>query len=738
MGIQLLAQEPYQHLQQQHQQQLVSLLLFLLLLGLPCAADQNSFCLRSVSPPDAADFARGSRRMPPKAPALAAYDWDGGPANQQQLTSHYKPCHAEAPIFRYKVVKGVVYIDHDHDDARYKLYRDGFLEQLVLVSAAAAAAAAAAASNCFLKCCFLDAAAALIQAATCTQDSYLHPPSCCLVSSLQVIFLYKDFPDVDLVVDFTDHPQLCDQHIPFLRFSIFNASGLGSPQQQKQYNITDLLAPAWIPHGYGNKHAATAAAASVPSHPPGQQSSSSTSSSAALKLPLYTRGFTMPSPEAWRVMSLTPAQLQEYQRCLQETYPWSAKRRVLFWRGQATGCSRGWPTPGLQESTAAADGSASEAAAGTAAQRQQPQPHLLRNKRVQAALRLFPYADMADVRISSLPELTPECLGAAAQTHSYHVRRRQPMHVRQQQISVGHHVGSSLDREDEDAYAQFVGGGGDNAADVADARLVGLQAAVEGSSAQAARLASPKTALHARALAGRVALAQEEEAGSAAATAAGAGHGRNDAVPDNPVIKARAFRALAMLLHGEAVGLEAWASSAATLSLDGYGPPFRLPQQLLLPAAVLKQTSPYQPWLDWELQPGVHHEQLAYNLSDLEEKVFAMLGVDGDSSSTLQSAWERLQGMAEAAHGVVAAKVNVFAQLDAFAWSVARYKEACPWDVVAPAADERMFHVVQLNPNEVFNSPGVPESVRLLVMQQMRSNFAAALKLPAYAAAGGG
>jgi hypothetical protein len=214
-------------------------------------------------------------------------------------------------------------------------------------------------------------------------------------------------------------------------------------------------------------------------------------------------------------------------------------------------------------------------------------------------------------------------------------------------------------------------------------------------------------------------------------------------------MKARAFRALAYLLHGEAVGLEAWASSAATLSLDGYGPPFRLPQQLLLPSAVLKQASPYQSWLDWDLQPGVHHEQFVYDLSNLEEKVVTMLGVGSESSSTKQeeasssaasvgSAWGRLRGMADAAHSAVAAKVNIFAQLDAFVWSVARYKEACPWDVLAPAADDRMFHVVQLNPSEVFNSPGVPESVRLLVTQQLHSNFAAALKLPAYAAAAAG
>jgi hypothetical protein len=131
----------------QHNLQLL-LLLCLLLLELWCAADETSFCLRSVSTPDASLFVRGSRHMPPRAPALAAFDWVGGAADQQQMTASYKPCHAEAPVFRYKVAKGVVYVDHDHTDARYKPYRDGFLEQLVLVSAAAGCQCCSCSCSC--------------------------------------------------------------------------------------------------------------------------------------------------------------------------------------------------------------------------------------------------------------------------------------------------------------------------------------------------------------------------------------------------------------------------------------------------------------------------------------------------------------------------------------------------------------------------------------------------------------
>jgi hypothetical protein len=371
---------------------------------------------------------------------------------------------------------------------------------------------------------------------------------------------------------------------------------------------------------------------------------------------------------------------------------------------------------------------------------------MLRNKRVQAVLRLFPYAHVADVGITSLPEVTPECLGASAQPGTYRVRKRQPLGMRMHSNTV-QNGGSGGTANDWSVDISSSG-----AASVFGAFHVvqfgQVQAAAAGySSVELGCCDSSETGSPVGRVARRAALSQDEAADAADPTdAAGAGEHAREAVHDNPAVKARAFRALAYLLHGEAVGLEAWASSAATLSLDGYGPPFRLPQQLLLPAAVLKQASPYQTWLDWDLQPGVHYEQFAYDLSDLEEKVFAMLGVSsagssargaaaGSSSAPADSAVKHLRSMAEAAQRAVVRKVDVFAQLDAFAWSVARYKEACPWDVAAPAAADRVFHAVQLHPSEVFNSPGVPESVRLQVMRQLHVNFKAALQLPAYAAA---
>lgn len=76
--------------------------------------------------------------------------------------------------------------------------------------------------------------------------------------SMQAMWVCSDFPDVDLLVDYTHHPQLCDQGIPFQRFSIFNASALG-PLQQQHYNVTDLLAPGWVTQEYVRRLAEAAA-----------------------------------------------------------------------------------------------------------------------------------------------------------------------------------------------------------------------------------------------------------------------------------------------------------------------------------------------------------------------------------------------------------------------------------------------------------------------------------------------
>lgn len=79
----------------------------ILLLVLQAAvANEAGFCLQGAQnlPPTDSRLSKGSRAMPPAQPVLAAHDWDlSHPANQQQATGAYTPCHADAPIFRYKV-----------------------------------------------------------------------------------------------------------------------------------------------------------------------------------------------------------------------------------------------------------------------------------------------------------------------------------------------------------------------------------------------------------------------------------------------------------------------------------------------------------------------------------------------------------------------------------------------------------------------------------------------------------
>jgi hypothetical protein len=440
-------------------------------------ANEAGFCLqgaRNLAPEDA-QLSKGARSMPPAHPVLAAYDWDlSKPANQQQATTAYKPCHAEAPIFRYKVHDRVVYADHDHHkDSRYQTYRTAFLEQLVLST-----------------------------------------------------WLYKDFPDVDLVVDFTDHPQLCDQDIPFLRYSIFNTSVLPASQQ---YNLTELLSPAWVTQQY------------------------------AFKVSTYTRGFTIPSPEAWRDLSLTPAQLADFSSCMDSTHPWASKQLKAYWRGQATGCSRGWPQLGHagskhNPSTAAVAGAPEGAHAAA--------PHLLRNKRVQMALRLFPYGPTyVDVGITSLPQLTPECLGPqgaeglqrqAQQAHAGQVqsaggRRRQRMRMRRRR--PGRQL-AQIDAASAQAAQDATGMPGPPAQDVGSLGVNSRQLAAR--HRRAAELQPKQLRL------------LPDSAG--ASDAASSGEGGRPVLKVPPV---RAYRGVASLLHGEGIGLEGWADAALTLSIDG-------------------------------------------------------------------------------------------------------------------------------------------------------------------------
>lgn len=427
----------------------------------------------------------------------------------------HTPPHTHMTHKRYKVHQGVLYVDHDHhSDDRYRTYRHTFLEQLTLA-----------------------------------------------------MWLYRDFPDVDLVVDFTDHPQLCDQAIPFLRYSLFNTTALGMggratttthdkqqhQQQQPHYNTTELLSPAWVSQEY------------------------------AARVQSYTQGFTIPSPEAWRDLSLNPTQFQDFASCMDSTHPWPSKQLKAFWRGQATGCSRGWPSFKHSPPPSASQQQQHQQGLG---QPVSPAPHLLRNKRVQVALRLFPYSpQLTDVGISSLPRLTPECLGAsptppaaagvasggqaqqqqqrqrqsgsAGSRRRRRMRRRRPLQPRQQR-RLAHAAGAA-------AAEPGLHAGSDNAASE------GVMRSTSSSSSSSKRLAALW----------RMGQQQKgKEAGSSESSSSGsltpvaeAGDGvdsQPSGVPASAAVPLpRAYRGVASLLHREGIGLEGWASAALTLSIDG-------------------------------------------------------------------------------------------------------------------------------------------------------------------------
>jgi hypothetical protein len=517
--------------------------------------------------------------MPPKHPVLALSDWEGPAPKEPTLKAGFV-CWPDAPIFAYKVYNSTIYVDHDHHkDNRYKKYREAFLEMLMLS-----------------------------------------------------IWLYIDFPDIDLVADFSDHPQVCNHQGPFLKFSIFNKTVLDA-----RYNLTELLAPGWV------------------------KTDQQQAASGQLQ---WTQGFTMPNPEAWLDFSLTKQQLLDFCACMDSTHPWSSKTPTIFWRGQATGCSRGWPMqPASKNPSGNADvamqSTALPAAAaqdiremgaargvpqrkgsrirtrayqahhrqggklrsgpqrfsqlgsgeGLAAQQIAPsgtfatqqklastqQPHLLRNKRVQLALMSFPYSYL-DVKVTSLPQLTPDCLGARPETS-----------------------------------------------------------------------------------------------------------------------KAAEFAAVARVIHGEGIGMEGWSEHRASLSVDGYGPAYRLPQQLLAGQVVLRMQSPYQSWFEHHLTAGVHMFEFDYDLSNFLLRA-------GELRRGLLVEPHIYKLVSEQARAVAIDVLDVFAQLDSFAWSIARIKELQS-GVPVELPPDGGWQVLQLLPSDILNSKGFPADVLADVMEVQRRNL---------------
>ncbi|GFH31141.1 uncharacterized protein HaLaN_30123, partial [Haematococcus lacustris] len=138
-------------------------------------------------------------------------------------------------------------------------------------------------------------------------------------------------------------------------------------------------------------------------------------------------------------------------------------------------------------------------------------------------------------------------------------------------------------------------------------------------------------------------------------------------------------------LTKSALDLEDWARYVLTISIDGFGAPWRLGSQLLGMTVVARMESPYKTWLDPYLKPGIHYEPVQHDLRDFVSRTHDLVReAERDS--------HRLQRMAEAARDLVATQANGIAQLDTFMASVLAVKRICAWEVQAPSSSKGGSH----------------------------------------------
>jgi hypothetical protein len=138
---------------------------------------------------------------------------------------------------------------------------------------------------------------------------------------------------------------------------------------------------------------------------------------------------------------------------------------------------------------------------------------------------------------------------------------------------------------------------------------------------------------------------------------------------------------------------------------------------------VLRQDSPYVEWFWYgssgdaaagaqaQLLPGRAYLNFSYDLSSWQAAAL----------DALRSQPAALAGVAARARTVMAAKLAVTAQLDSFAWAVARVKERCPWAVTLPAGAG--WRPLRQTPQQTFVSRGLPEAVRRQVVAAAPANF---------------
>ena len=125
------------------------------------------------------------------------------------------------------------------------------------------------------------------------------------------------------------------------------------------------------------------------------------------------------------------------------------------------------------------------------------------------------------------------------------------------------------------------------------------------------------------------------------------------------------------------VNLEDWAKYKVSISIDGHGSPYRLPQQLMLGTVVLSVASPHKPWFTPAFKPGVHYIPVARDLHNLVVTAKRAL-VDSNRTSAAIAAAARRQALEW---------FNIVGHLDAFMWSVLSVKSVQRW-AVQPAPDE--------------------------------------------------
>ncbi|KAL6747117.1 hypothetical protein V8C86DRAFT_1382858 [Haematococcus lacustris] len=184
----------------------------------------------------------------------------------------------------YKVYKGVLYANHNHFTGVSQWQRDNFVEMMLVA-----------------------------------------------------LWLYKDFPDCDLWLNFSDSPQFCAVPVPFLQYQAIRGVRRSNLPRNTSLHLTHLLSPSDVSKLYENGRDGHEQQQLVP----------------------VARGFTIPYPDDWERLSLSEQQLLNFTQCLVRHHASSSKATAAqeqtangswasyhitkaVWRGSSTGMMRGW------------------------------------------------------------------------------------------------------------------------------------------------------------------------------------------------------------------------------------------------------------------------------------------------------------------------------------------------------------------------------------------------------------